>query len=302
MNQLTETDFVELIGNNLGTMAINRLKNSNFQYDIMASDTKERIIIDTLEKIESCFWHTVGDKQKWESGWDENYQSYKETNDREQLQPKYMMKDSLRRYKGEYIQPVSKTFESDFSSVILYSIFEEYLANSRCIFDFGCGTGANLVKMADVFPKLQLHGLDWAQPTVDTINLIRERTNLNITGHLFNMYEPDYDLDMPDGSIVFTCGALEQIGSNFHRFLDFVMYKKPAMVIHVEPIIEFYDRTKIMDYVAHKFHKYRGYLDGYYTQLVKLQNENKINILKNHRGHLGGLYHDSYSIVIWQSA
>ena len=79
---------------------------------------------------------------------------------------------------------------------------------------------------------------------------------------MFDMFTPDYNLKMPNNSGVCTCASLEQLGNNYHKFLDFLFEKKPKIIINMEPIIEFYDDTNLLDYLAIKYHNKIKYLNG----------------------------------------
>ena len=47
------------------------------------------------------------------------------------------------------------------------------------------------------------------------------------------------------------------------------------------------------------YHKKRNYLDGYYTALLEGQEKGLINIIKSQRIQFGGLYHDGWSLIIF---
>ena len=78
-------------------------------------------------------------------------------------------------------------------------------------------------------------------------------------------------------------GALEQIGTNFEPFLQFILEQKPSLFVHVDSILEWYDENSLMDYLAAKFCRKRKYLEGYSPRLEQLEKEAKIEILKKWR-------------------
>ncbi|GAI42232.1 unnamed protein product [marine sediment metagenome] len=67
------------------------------------------------------------------------------------------------------------------------------------------------------------------------------------------------------------------------------MKSSPVLCIHVEPTIELYDESNLVDYLAIKFHKKRGYAENYLTRLRKLEAQNEIEILKVKRLFFGSL-------------
>ena len=68
----------------------------------------------------------------------------------------------------------------------------------------------------------------------------------------------------------------------------------------MEPLCELYDPDNLVDYVAYRYHKQRGYLDGYLTRLRQLEAEGRIEILKTQRVYFGNLYHEGYSFIAWR--
>ena len=175
-----------------------------------------------------------------------------------------------------------------------------YLKTFDSIYEFGCGTGFNLAVLAQLYPKKKLHGLDFVSSSVDLINRIGDTYSWSITGHLFNMLTPDENFEIADNSAIFTIGAIEQLASNFEVFLQFIVKKSPKLCIHVEPTLELYDKNNLVDYLAIKFHRKRGYTENYLARLRELESNNIVEILKVHRPFLGSLYMEGYSYIIWR--
>jgi hypothetical protein len=109
------------------------------------------------------------------------------------------------------------------------------------------------------------------------------------------MFNPT-DLDIPKGSAVLTWGALEQLGTNFQPFLNFLL-SKDVFVINVEPIIELFNPKNPMDNHSIEYMKKRNYLNGYLTALKK----SKAKILRTQRLHFGNMNYEGWSFVIWRS-
>ena len=93
---------------------------------------------------------------------------------------------------------------------------------------------------------------------------------------------------------------IEQLASNFEAFLQFLLKHSPALCVHVEPTIELYDENNLVDYLAMKFHRKRGYTENYLTRLRELEAKNKIGILKVKRPFFGSLYMEGYSYMVWR--
>ena len=122
---------------------------------------------------------------------------------------------------------------------------------------------------------------------------------MNINGILFDMFHPDYNMNLEQNALVLTIGSLEQIGDNHQKFIDFLINKKPKLCIHVEPIYELYDENNLIDNIAMRFHKNRNYLINFLPTMLNLEKENKIDIIKINRMKFGSIFHDGWSMTVW---
>lgn len=292
--------FSELVGEPVNYRnVLEILKSKNMQYDVLSAEEREHYIVKTLHDIDRNEFSPQG-KRKWEIGWGENFEAYKNSKITSDLFPKYRGIDLLCRMDGEFIRPHSNSFETDLYTAFHYWVAEKYFSEYSDIFEFGCGTGINLKALSDAYPNKTLHGLDWVQPSVDAIALLRENEHINVQGHLFDMFNPDYSLEVPKNSGFYTFHSAEQLGENYQPFLDFILEKNPKRIVHIEPFVEFYKDDNVFDYTAIKFHRLRGYIDGYYNALKQYEAEGKIRILKSHRNRFGSYYQESAVIVVWE--
>ena len=168
------------------------------------------------------------------------------------------------------------------------------------IYEFGCGTGFNLAELAQLFPQKKYHGLDFVNSSKEIIDSIAKTYKWNMNGHVFNMISPDKYFELESDSLIFTIGSIEQLASKFDVFLQFLIVKKPALCIHVEPIVELYDEKLLFDYLAIKFHKKRGYTQGMLPRLKELETQGNIKIEKVKRLYFGSLFMEGYSYIVWR--
>jgi hypothetical protein len=110
----------------------------------------------------------------------------------------------------------------------------------------------------------------------------------------------DYAIDIPADSVVMTFAALEQISDSFGAFLDFLLAKRPKLCVFVEPIREWYDGANFIDHLAIRGHDIRNFLKGLPGALHRLQDQGRIEIIKEHRVEFGSLLHEAYSQMIWR--
>ena len=76
-----------------------------------------------------------------------------------------------------------------------------------------------------------------------------------------------------------TIHALEQLGDRHGALLDWLIAARPSVVLHYEPILEFYDRANLLDYLALWYSERRRYLTGFWTALAARRDAGRIEVL-----------------------
>lgn len=242
--------------------------------------------------------HRSGD---WEKGWQENYENYKQSKNLNDVIPKYFNKIPLIRWKQEWIQPNSPTMEYDMLGLIVNLITDSYLENFSNIYEFGCGTGHNLLRIRNRLPDVNLIGLDWATSSQALIRQVAvDTSDPKFTGENFDYFKPNRDLKIRDNSAVITVASLEQTGSKFNEFIDYLVAQKPSLVIHIEPMWEPLDETNLMDYLSIKYFEKRSYLNGLQKYIEHLESQGTAEIIKKGRTYVGSFYIDGYSLLVWK--
>lgn len=304
--ELTLDDFARSFGINIEDIPDDCRKliaKTDFRYKILVGEERDKVLLDVLRKIEFD-QQIIGAEERqgiWAKGWDENLEDFIKCGyDLNKLTPRFIRANQVIRFNQNYIMPTNPNFELDYFSVFRLWLFKKYLEGFDPIYEFGCGTGFNLTVLAQLYPKKKLHGLDFVASSVDLVNKIGEVYGWKMTGHFFDMLSPDENFKIGDNSAIFTIGAVEQLASNFEAFLQFLLKRSPRLCIHVEPTIELYDESNLVDYLAIKFHKKRGYTENYLTRLRTLEAQNEIEILKVKRLFFGNLYMEGYTCMIWK--
>jgi hypothetical protein len=274
---------------------------NDFTYNVL--DGKEhQVVIEEATAVLGTQLEVAGAHRqaRWEEGWSENLSDFIDSGyDLKTLMPKFMHPGEVMRLEGQYIRPVDERFEMNLNAVLHHWIFNNWFSSLENIYEFGCGTGHNLVTLAELFPDKNLHGLDWAEASQGIIKLIAEKYGYEISGSKFNLLEPDNKYRVEPGSGVFTTGALEQIGDSFRPFLEYLLDQSPEICIHLETTRELYDLNNPFDLVAARYVEVRGYLNGYLTRLRELEKEGRVEIEQAHRV-FGSRYHDGYTLVVWR--
>lgn len=304
--RLEEDDFARLFGvdiEDISSRCRELIVSKDFRYKILTGEERDEIISNVWRKIESDtqFVGAIERKSVWENGWNKNLVGFnKKSYDFNELVPKYYKPNRIMRLNQDYIIASAPNFEIDYFMVLKYYLFEKYLGEYDSIYEFGCGTGYNLVTMAQLYPQKKFYGLDFVPSSIELVNKIGEVYHWNIKGHIFDMLRPDKGFKLSDNSAVCTIGAIEQLAGNFEPFIQYILGSHPKLCLNVEPTIELYDENNLVDYLAIKFHKKRGYSENYLTRLIELESQNRIEILKVNRSLFGSLYMDGYSYIIWR--
>lgn len=278
-------------------------KKMDFRYRFVSPEEREKIFLDIIKKCDRQEFSVSGASRQndWSRGWREILKEFQDSGgDLKTLIPKDIHGDRPLRYRGNYIVSNSDSFEHDFSLLFRNWLFKKYFSDYENIYEFGCGTGHNLVASAKLFPNKKFFGLDWVVESAEILRAVAEKYGWQIEGFQFDFFRPDDNFAIKPQSLVYTSAALEQLGQNFRQFIDYLLRGKPALCVNVECLNEYYNQDDLFDYLALKYHQSRNYLQGFLTYLRQLEKDKKIKIIATKRLGFGSLYHEVFSYVIWQ--
>ncbi len=258
------------------------------KYKLLNKKEEDAVVIKIMETLldPSLPYSGAHRKQQWEKGWGENLKSG-------DITPKYFGKYKVNRINQKFVIGSHKNFEKHMLYGIIKELAYRHLAKAKDIYEFGCGTGHNLLQIQKINPTAKLHGFDWTKSSNKIVK------KLGFDAQNFDFFEPNYSIGLQPDSAVYTVAALEQVGTRFEQFLRYLIRNKPSIVVHIEPIPELLDPTNLLDYLSIKYMKKRKYLDGYLTTLSILEGQGKIKIHEARRSGIGSLYIDGYSIIVW---
>lgn len=298
--------FAELVGEapeTLPTSVRDLLDDYELEYRVLDQAEREACFLQVLRQLESenltvSGAHRLGD---WERGWSENLERFHASGGQpEALVPGYHHAAQIDRCQGQYICSENPYFQVRFYDAFRHYLFHKYVADCAQVYEFGCGTGYNLLILASLFPEKTLKGFDWAEASVDLVNEIAATQQLKLSGQRFDMFHPDPDVNIGRDTAVMTFNSLEQLGTGHRAFIDFLRGQQPRLCIHAEPLLELYDPEQFFDALAIRYHRARGYLEGMVSYLQELAAVGEIEILKLQRIALGNQFHEGYSLCIWR--
>jgi hypothetical protein len=314
MNKITNTssrnltlplfeDWVRILGakDHPDEVPTQSLQNPNLAFERLRGPEREAILLRVLKTLQTPLEKAGAHrKSRWVQGWQETLDEFVASGHAlTALQPKFVRRGEVMRLEGDYVQPATDSLEPAMVDVLRRFLFKRYFSPVKALYEFGAGTGHNMVAFAQQFPEKIIHALDWVQPSVEIFDLLRQRHGFPIHGHLFDLASPDPSLRIAPDSGIFTTGALEQLGDRFGMFLNYLLEQKPSICVHVETLYELYDQATLFDWVAAQYLEKRGYLIGFVQALKQLESQGRIEILALQRT-FGSLYHDGYSYVAWR--
>lgn len=280
------------------------IRSCDFRYRRLNMSERDAVMRHILEKLEGYdrMCAIPGDgKKRWEREWKSAYRSFVNGSFKlGDLAPVWLSCPQAVRLDGDYALPTSSCFNLNYFRVLLQWIAETYLSRARVIHEFGCGSGFNVLQIAKLLPTAEVHGSDWSPYTKKIIETARVRLGARVYGHQFNMLTPRRDFSLSPSTAVLTVGSLEQLHDHFDAFLRYLLAQKPSIVVHVEPIVEWYDTGTLFGFLGASFHKKRRYLHGFFPRLRALEKGKKLRILKAQPARMGSIYHDSYAIIVWK--
>ncbi len=235
----------------------------------------------------------IGDISRWEKGWGENLAAYKASGDPRDLRPKYIRESlPLRRY-GRFIVCDDPDTEMKWYEGLREQVASAWLADSKYIFEYGSGSAHNLAWLKKRFPEAKLVGLDWSWAAVELAQRV------GAVGERFDFFDPVVP-NFPAKSAALTIGALEQTGLRWKAFISELVEAKPAICVHIEPMMEWYDPSNPVDATAIAVQARKGFWVGFWPWLKARRREGKVEILEARRSGHGSMMIEGYNVIVWR--
>lgn len=299
---LSISDFERAFKERLSLYVKKKIKEYNLVYSEITAEERDSWLRKNIDAILDPYLIYSGKHRvkQWEKGWGQNLKELVDITKVESIMPHYYSKYPIVRFERRFLKSVSDNFERNTLYIIQHWLFDKYLREAENIYEFGCGTGHNLFLARDVNSTAKIWGLDWTTSSQKIIKkLVKEGIDRNMDARKFDFFNPDNKFILGKNSIIYTVAALEQVGENFIKFVDYLMKNKPKLCIHIEPIGELLDDNNLMDYLSIKYFKKRNYLSGFLSYLRELEKEGKVTIHKAQRSYIGSLFIDGYSVIVW---
>jgi hypothetical protein len=304
---IRESDFVKMF--RLEKSGVPDLACHMFgKYDLSYRDASvkelDEYVLDFLKLEETSGLVRTREENRlaFERGWRENLEDLKSSSPEKyelSLKPKYYRGSKFFRYDNRLVVTNNPQLEYELFIIARLCLFHQYLKDVETICELGCGTCANLLLISNMLPKTKLIGFDWTISSCEIAHELGKKLSKPISSHVFDMLEPDLSCEIPEGAAIISIHSFEQLGYEFEAVLEFILRSKPSIVMQYEPVLDFYDDNKLLDYLALRYCKRRGYLQGYYERLLHMESEGRIEIMAGYRPYLGGVLHES-SVLVWK--
>lgn len=300
---ITHKTIEKLFKDKLSDYVKNKIAGYKLVYSPLNKNEEEQVFIKIINTLLDPFLVYSGPHRlkQWEKGWGQNLTELQKEKTTDSVFPHYHGKYGVNRINQNFVKGVSPNYERNMLYVIADYVFDKYLRKFENIYEFGCGTGHNLLRAREVNPSANLFGLDWAKSSQKIIKQMADANLVkNIKGYNFDFFNPNNKIKLAPHSAIYTVAALEQTGSNYKKFLSYLLQNKPALCLHIEPIAELLDENRLIDNLSIKYFRKRNYLNGFLQYLRKLEKEKRIKIIETKRTYIGSLFIEGYSIVIWK--
>jgi len=269
---LTLSDFEEAFGEKLSPRVAQKIAAAGLEVTPLSPSERDSVLLAIIKTLLDPNIERVGAHRiaKWEKGWGDNLAALKEGKG-EALVPYYFKNDAIARWRGEFIRPSAPGFDYKSLEIILEWIYE-------------------------------LYGLDWAEASQGIISeMVSQGKITNVEGKRFDFFNPDASFALADESIAYTVAALEQVGENHEKFIEYLLGQPGlSMAVHVEPVAELLDSNNLLDYLSIEYFRRRNYLWGFLTNLRRLEAEGKIKIHRAQRTNIGGtMFVEHYQVIAW---
>jgi hypothetical protein len=299
---ITVSEIEEVLHTSLSPALREQCLDADLRYEELTNEERDSYVLEVVELLASNNLSVAGEHRQaeWEKGWSENLEALKKSRSLDSLVPGYHGKHRLLRWKQRIIRPLVSYFDYHIHCLIVDWAIETYLSQVNAIYEFGCGPAYHLLRARRYNPKAHLVGLDWATPSQSIISKTVEMgIETNLEGFNFDFYEPDHSLSFVPNSGILTVAALEQVGDRFEPFLQFLLQKRPAICVHLEPIDELMDQNHLIDRLSVLYCRKRNYLNGFLARLRQLQSQGKVNIHREQRTYTGSFFIEGHSLVVW---
>lgn len=288
----------QVLGKEFQPELLGRLANTQLELEL---------IPDLKAFVEECESETLNFEvagaqraQKWEWGWAGGGVIGSAEGAPEDNIPYYFAKNTHLRLRGDVFFDHSKYSEFLMLRSLQAFVFacQNYFPFDQvnAVVEYGCGTGHNIEFLKKILPGgINWGGCDWASSAIKRI--ARKEIVSRELAMQVDYFKPDTFWAPSRPFIAFTNASLEQSGSKYQLFMDFLIDNPMCLgAIHIEPVRELLSKS-MLDQNSYKYAEQRGYLTGFLSFLKS----RGVKILESRDFEIGSKYLSGYQVVVWSS-
>ncbi len=287
----------------LDSSIVNLIKKKKIYYSELNTIKRDKAIVDTLKKIntENRIVTSKGRKKIWEKGWgDINYNFKKKKNIKNLIPQFYSKRSNLYfRLNGSFIKS-AKSFEYEMIDIYRHWYFKKYFKNIENIYEFGAGSGHNLISLMKIFPQKKIFASDFSKNSVNLLKSISDYKNYNWKCFQFDMKKINKRIILKKNSAVYTSGSIEQLSGKIDNFFNFIIKNKPKVCIHIEPMPQLFKTNNLEDILSIMALEKKKYSTNFLEKIYQLKKQKKIKIIKLLKSPFGSQLIDGMNLLVWK--
>jgi len=301
-------DIETMFEGEISNEAKSLVTNLNLRYRLLSKDEitlHKRKYLDFFDK--EIIPSSPKRQKVWEKGWGQNLSDVlnKGLSSKTLLPYYYRNGVSVMRYKGKFILPEDENFETKFLSIIQLVLSTKYFKNYDNIYELGSGPCHNTFEFALRTKNKNFFTTDWVKSSLEIATIIEKNKKEfglethTFTSNFFNLFEPNEEYKLRANSILLTFGSMEQLGENIQGLVDYFLKQECNNFIHLEPIMELYNRDTEIDNLAFQYAEKRNYLVGFLPKLLELEKKGIVKVDCCNK-MLGSGFHDGWTFLRWE--
>ena len=178
--------------------------------------------------------------------------------------------------------------------------FKKYFKNIENIYEFGAGSGHNLISLMKIFPQKKIFASDFSKNSVNLLKNISDYKNYNWKCFKFDMKKVNKRIILEKNSAVYTSGSIEQLSGKIDNFFNFINKNRPKVCIHIEPMPQLFKTNNLEDMLSVMALNKKRYSTNFLEKIYELKKQKKIKIIKLLKSPFGSQLIDGMNLLVWK--
>ena len=120
---ITKQNFEEILGGKLSSDALDFFHAHDFKYELATKEETDSAVVRIVDFLLSQKEESGPEYRRlWETGWSENLELYLKSGVLTDLIPKFVRRNELVRFNGQFIRPNDSNFETNFVTIFRHNV------------------------------------------------------------------------------------------------------------------------------------------------------------------------------------